>query len=973
MKTTKRSKAIVSIVLVLMMLVSVLTIGFVSVNAAGGLTLTYNFKYKNAGYAEGRIELKAATTADQGTYYLYWANDTKALDGYAPISTVALNTTVKYVELGEFIAIPADATKVIAVKSTSSKTVANASAVYNIPAEKQFADKSSEKEYVFQTLSDIHFHNTGYYTYAQPHFAAALEAAQKRGAAFVSTCGDNTNHGSSTEWKDYLQTIASSSFTGYIYEVNGNHEAYNSSSVTGSDHKKLLDDYRIATGLDAKTGKVRSELYYEMTASNGDHHIYMAMEYINHGMSPAISDSFSKAQIDWLQGLLNKYKNDGHKIFIYQHSPFAKYGAGDNKITPYYGAAMTIDKNLYPQTYRFKELLEANKDVIWFSGHTHLDFKYNYNIDNENGTTAYTVHVPSCASTTQIVNNAMERPQDANSSQGYFVDVYDKYVVLNGTDLVKNEILPLYTYLIDYTGEALVENDMPDKPVINYGTADVTVDVKAVSASPASVKISLFGADDNSTQAVTMTKNSDGTYKATVSKKFTQMQFVINNGASDTTSGIYDVNNCKVVIGGIKLTVNLADIKDKNNASCTGWAVVNAYAWNSSTNQNIGTWPGVAMTKNADGTYSILVPESVNPNMIIFNNGSSQTADLTLEDKYVEGVFPGSYTIIDVENPSETETTAPTETESTTPSETESTAPTETESTAPSETEKPVEYLYGDADMNGLVNIKDATTIQKFAADMITLDDVAFVQANVTGDKAVNVRDCTAIQKFVAGLLDEFAVVKKAAPAEVGASDSEFTTLVTNVKNTLSKEGYYASYDAYADLKNACATYGAKNTDAGYKAINNALTAYNTMKKNNPSHTSGTFGDNTGGNSGGSLPAGSTTNATSIDGSKTGTYAIRGSFNNWGNSGLEFMVDKGDGSYSISYQLTKGTYEFKFYDDSKAEWYGNTGTMDAGESGWTFTSGTGNCKLNAAEDGIYVFTYKLDTASNKVKISLSMK
>ena len=122
MKTTKRSKAIVSIVLVLMMLVSVLTIGFVSVNAAGGLTLTYNFKYKNAGYAEGRIELKAATTADQGTYYLYWANDTKALDGYAPISTVALNTTVKYVELGEFIAIPADATKVIAVKSTSSNS-----------------------------------------------------------------------------------------------------------------------------------------------------------------------------------------------------------------------------------------------------------------------------------------------------------------------------------------------------------------------------------------------------------------------------------------------------------------------------------------------------------------------------------------------------------------------------------------------------------------------------------------------------------------------------------------------------------------------------------------------------------------------------------------------------------------------------------------------------------------------------------
>ena len=129
MKFTKRSKAIVSIVLVLMMLLSVLTVGFVSVQAAGALTLSYNFKYANAGYAEGRVELKAGSSADYGTYYLYWANDTKALDGYAPITTLTLNTSVKYFEFDEFTAIPADATKVIAVKSTTSKTVASASAV----------------------------------------------------------------------------------------------------------------------------------------------------------------------------------------------------------------------------------------------------------------------------------------------------------------------------------------------------------------------------------------------------------------------------------------------------------------------------------------------------------------------------------------------------------------------------------------------------------------------------------------------------------------------------------------------------------------------------------------------------------------------------------------------------------------------------------------------------------------------------
>ena len=41
----------------------------------------------------------------------------------------------------------------------------------------------------------------------------------------------------------------------------------------------------------------------------------------------------------------------------------------------------------------------------------------------------------------------------ANSSQGYITDVYDDYVVFNGTDLAFNAIYPAYTYMVDYTGE----------------------------------------------------------------------------------------------------------------------------------------------------------------------------------------------------------------------------------------------------------------------------------------------------------------------------------------------------------------------------------------------------------------------------------------------------------------------------------------------------------------------------------------
>ena len=121
MKFRKNVKAVISAVLAVLMLMSMTTLGIVGISAAGGLEITYNFKYQNAGYAEGRIELKAGSSADYGTYYLYWANNTKALDGYAPITTVTLNTSMKYFEFDEFTAIPADATKVIAVKSTTNQ------------------------------------------------------------------------------------------------------------------------------------------------------------------------------------------------------------------------------------------------------------------------------------------------------------------------------------------------------------------------------------------------------------------------------------------------------------------------------------------------------------------------------------------------------------------------------------------------------------------------------------------------------------------------------------------------------------------------------------------------------------------------------------------------------------------------------------------------------------------------------------
>ncbi len=105
-----------------------------------------------------------------------------------------------------------------------------------------------------------------------------------------------------------------------------------------------------------------------------------------------------------------------------------------------------------------------------------------------------------------------------------------------------------------------------------------------------------------------------------------------------------------------------------------------------------------------------------------------------------------------------TQTTNPTETTAPTNStETTSTAPTDnTETTVPNNSTVPnlPRYLTGDADLSGVVNVKDATTVQKHIANLITLNDTALLAADATKDGNVNVKDATQIQKFVAGLVE---------------------------------------------------------------------------------------------------------------------------------------------------------------------------------------------------------------------------
>ncbi len=65
-------------------------------------------------------------------------------------------------------------------------------------------------------------------------------------------------------------------------------------------------------------------------------------------------------------------------------------------------------------------------------------------------------------------------------------------------------------------------------------------------------------------------------------------------------------------------------------------------------------------------------------------------------------------------------------------------------------------HYYGDVDCDGGVTVKDATLIQKYIAEIVSLNIKQLEAADVDGDGVVTVKDATMIQKKCADIIDSF-------------------------------------------------------------------------------------------------------------------------------------------------------------------------------------------------------------------------
>ena len=464
-----------SLLLSFSMAVTILPYGQMEVQAAS-TSISYQFQGNDAstaGFAQGTITLKSK---NGGSYYLYWANNKEALSGYYPIAKLKVKKGgSKTFTFGKQTAIPADATKVIAIKSDSepkTKTVAKAEAVYSIPAKKQLKVKSSDALYTFSSYSDIHIDEekwghapANWWEYSERHWAQALQYSASKKVDFIVSSGDQVTNATlanlDKEWKVYQSILANSSYVNPVYESGGNHEVRQDGSV-----KEELRSYAVGTGLDNSSKTINSgKTYYSVTEpKTGDLFIFMSLEG---GYRPAKYDEFSDEQLNWLEKLLKENYNKGKNIFLIQHALISGYGAGDNKETPYYSGSINPELK---SAKRFISLIEKYPNIVWISGHTHEDYSLGYNYSNNNGTSCNMIHNSSVGNPSHVVEKDGKKTLDytfyENNSQGYYVQTFRNAILFNGANLCDKKIYPAYCYIVKGS------TDLRDKVTESYTMAD---------------------------------------------------------------------------------------------------------------------------------------------------------------------------------------------------------------------------------------------------------------------------------------------------------------------------------------------------------------------------------------------------------------------------------------------------------------------------------------------------------------------
>lgn len=380
------------------------------------------------GYLSGKLTFEVTDKS----YEVYFGNETEKLAGYTKVGDC---TSGEF--LLEGVVVPPEATHMVL---TSGEELYFA----KIPEECLLFGKDA---YIFGALSDVHYNK--YYSDGENDdavyaFDNALDYFEKIGADLVAITGDLSNDGEEDSLIKYSEAISGRSFP--VYTTTGNHDmkAYSN----GLWQKYITDNLE-----NCVVGDKYGDFTY--TAETGDLFIFFNVTKYSYA-NKAEAVVWNK-QLDWLENTLEA--NTDKQIYLFFHlflcGPDGQGHTGVGNIMNPGGYSYDLPyKYGNSDERRFRRLMRENKNVVYFSGHSHWMFEMEVygeqaNFSNFDGEYCTMVHIPGVTEPRWIGENDTSRTgKNGESSQGWTIYDYGDVRILVPIDFITGTVYTEYMEII---------------------------------------------------------------------------------------------------------------------------------------------------------------------------------------------------------------------------------------------------------------------------------------------------------------------------------------------------------------------------------------------------------------------------------------------------------------------------------------------------------------------------------------------
>lgn len=386
------------------------------------------------GYLSGKLTVDTVGTE----YDVYFGNDTGKLEGYTKLGVCNGELIL------DGVVVPPSATDMILKSGDEEYSV-------KIPEECLLFGKEA---FIFGALSDVHYnkyYSDGTNDDAIFAFDNALDYFDRLGVDLVGITGDLTNDGEEDSLKKYSEAIKDRAYP--VFTVSGNHDVKTFNNV--EPENSLWMKY-ITNNLEGCELSSTPFLDYTYTSEEtGDMFIFLNVTRYSYS-NKSESVLFNK-QLNWLENTIEA--NPDKQIYLFFHlfmcGPDGQSHTGVGNIKNPGGYSYDLPfKYGNSDERRFRRIMSENKNVVYFSGHSHWMFEMEVygeqaNFSDFGGEYCAMVHVPSVTEPRWIGENDTNRTgKHGVSSQGWAVYDYGEIRVLVPIDFITGTVFTEYMEII---------------------------------------------------------------------------------------------------------------------------------------------------------------------------------------------------------------------------------------------------------------------------------------------------------------------------------------------------------------------------------------------------------------------------------------------------------------------------------------------------------------------------------------------